>query len=463
MKIRVLILIFLSFNCALFSQNREGNSVSGTSDNETVLGSDHQFFYVRNGDYIFKRDYKNNLLDSILFDKEHPINNIKLVIQNKIPIIVSRGGGMVWKIENDTFKRADKSFNHKMTNQSTVFIHNDTIMKFGGYGYWSRRNFFTYYSEVTKEWEFYPISNIAHFPPGVSNVNATYLDHNFYFSGGHKTDMRTPLNKTLNENVWRFDFKEKQWTNLGVAKFIPSLKEKLLDIGNARQLALTKLKATNEFNDSAFIYDYKNNIISEVKGLSLSLGIDQGLWSTINNGNTFTTKGLVANDSLYHYRNNKLIGLSMDPYLTKNLVEKGAMYVDANILFSKLRRFTATVLIIIFGVLLFLYSRNRKRPRLSETGFRFNRVHYPLSKNELMVLNLVLYNKRVESKLVLKKIYDPQLSVAQNNRKKTEAVESLNKKVSSIMGVKNFINSKKSLKDQRLLIYYSNFRSDFVL
>ena len=80
-----------------------------------------------------------------------------------------------------------------------------------------------------------------------------------------------------------------------------------------------------------------------------------------------------------------------------------------------------------------------------------------------MVLNLILYNKRVESKLILKKIYDPQLSVAQNNRKKTEAVESLNKKVSSVMGVKNFINSKKSLKDQRLLIDYSNFRSDFVL
>ena len=463
MEIRVIILVFLSFNCALFSQNREGNLVSGTSDAETVLGSDHQFFYVRNGDYIFKRDYKNNLLDSILFDKEQPSNNIKLVFQNKIPIIVSRGGGMVWKIKNDTFKRADKSYNHKMTNQSTVFIHNDTIMKFGGYGYWSRRNFFTYYSEVTKEWEFYPISNTVHFPPGVSNVNATYFDDNFYFSGGHKTDMRTPLNKTLNENVWRFDFKDNQWTNLGVAKFIPSLKEKIIDIGNARQLAVTKLKATNEFNDSAFIYDYKNNIISQLKGLSPSLGIGGGLWSTINNSNTFTPKGLVARDSLYQYRNNKLIGLSMDPYLTKNLVEKGAMYVDTNTLFSKLRRFTATVLIIIFGVLLFLYSRNRKRPRLSETGFRFNRVHYPLSKNELMVLNLILYNKRVESKLILKKIYDPQLSVAQNNRKKTEAVESLNKKVSSVMGVKNFINSKKSLKDQRLLIYYSNFRSDFIL
>ena len=265
MKIRVIILVIFSFNSVLFSQNNVDNLISGTSDAETVLGSDHQFFYVRNGDYIFKRDYKNNLLDSILFDKEHSTNNIKLVIQNKIPIIVSRGGGMVWKIKNDTFKRADKSFNHKMTNQSTVFIHNDTIMKFGGYGYWSRRNFFTYYSEVTKEWELYPIHNKAwftknpNFPAGVSNVNATYSNDNFYFSRGHKIDMRSPLNKTINDNVWRFDFKDKLWTDLGIAKFIPSLKEKTLDIGNGRQLAVRKLNATNEFDDSPDLSNLDNN------------------------------------------------------------------------------------------------------------------------------------------------------------------------------------------------------------
>jgi hypothetical protein len=74
-----------------------------------------------------------------------------------------------------------------------------------------------------------------------------------------------------------------------------------------------------------------------------------------------------------------------------------------------------------------------------------------------------LYNKRVESKIILKEIYDSELSVAQNNRKKVEIVESLNKKVSTTMNINKFINSKKSLKDQRVLIYYSNFRTDFVL
>jgi len=441
MKIRVLILFIFSFNYVLFSQNREGNSVSGTSDNETVLGSDHQFFYVRNGAYIFKRDYKNNLLDSILFDKEHPTNNIKLVIQNKIPIIVSRGGGMVWKIKNDTFKRADKSYNHKMTKQSTVFVHNDTIVKFGGYGYWSRRNFFTFFSEVNKEWEFYPINNKAHFPPGVSDVNSTYLNDNFYFSGGHKSDSRSPQNHAKNDNVWHFNFKEKQWTDLGVAKFNTRSKELILDIGNGRHLAKNE-----EFNN--FIYDYNNNKISQLRGLNPTLGF-----------NTW----FVANDSLYNYRNNQLIGLSLADYLTTDLIDQGAMYVDTKALFADLTQFTGVALIILLIAVLFLYSKNRKRPRLSETGFRFNRVHYPLSKNELMILNLILYNKRVESKTLLKKIYDTELSVAQNNRRKIEIVESLNQKVSSVMGVKNFINSKKSLKDQRMLIYYSNFRSEFIL
>ena len=441
MKIRLIYIFFFSFNTILFSQNNADNLVRDTSDSETVLGSDHQFFYVRNGDYIIKKNYKNIILDSILFDKEQSSNNIKLVFKNDAPILVSQSGGMVWEIQNDTFKRIDNSFDHKMTKQSTVFVHNDTIVKFGGYGYWSRRNFFTFFSEVNKEWEFYPIKNKAHFPPGVSDVNSTYLNDNFYFSGGHKSDSRSPQNHTKNDNVWHFNFKEKQWTDLGIAKFAPSLKEHTLDIGNGCHLAKNE-----EFKN--FIYDYKNNKISQVKGLNPTLGFNTGF---------------VANDSLYYYRNNQLIGLSLADYLTTDLIEQGTMYVDTKALFADLTQFTGVALIILFIVVLFLYSKNRKRPRLSETGFRFNRVHYPLSKNELMILNLILYNKRVESKTLLKNIYDTELSVAQNNRRKIEIVESLNQKVSSVMGVKNFINSKKSLKDQRMLIYYSNFRSEFIL
>ena len=64
---------------------------------------------------------------------------------------------------------------------------------------------------------------------------------------------------------------------------------------------------------------------------------------------------------------------------------------------------------------------------------------------------------------MLNKIYDPQLSAAQNNKIKNDLVDSLNEKIFKIMGINSFISSKKSVKDQRVLIYYTKFRKDFVL
>ena len=446
MIIRLLFIVFFSCVNPLSSQNNRKDFFRNSSEKIQIMGNNNSHFYFKKNNYLFKKDYNNILLDSFLFEENIPIKDIKLVFKKDDPIIVSRGGGMIWKVENDSFKRADNSYNHKMTNQSNVFVRNDTIMKFGGYGYWSSRNFFTYYSDTTKEWEYYLINQKGALPPGISAADMTFSNDYFYFSGGIKRDPRAPLGKIINDNVWRFSFSEKIWRDLGTAKFVSSPNEQLLDLGNGRKLS--KIESNNGTAINVFVYDYPNNEIGEINGFNSPISIENGF---------------VANDSLYNYRNNQLIGISTNSLLNNNLTKQGSMYVDTNTLFKSLTKFTTIALIILFGVVLFLYSKNRKRPRVSQTGFRFDRVHYPLSVNELMVLNLILYNKRVESKLILKSIYDNELSVAQNNRRKTEIVESLNKKVSGIMGVKNFISSKKSLKDQRVLIYYSNFRSDFVL
>ena len=219
MIIRLFFVLIFSYINASFSQNSEFNFYRGDSETVSVLGNNENYFFVRKNKYILKKDYKNSLLETFLFENNIPSKEIQLVIQNDIPVLVSRGGGMVWKVTNDTFRRADNSFNHKMTNQSTVFVRNDTIMKFGGYGYWSSRNFFTYYSETSNEWEFYSINKLSALPPGVSDVSSTYSNDNFYFSGGLKSDPKFPLTKTINDNVWRFDFTNKTWVDLGTAKF----------------------------------------------------------------------------------------------------------------------------------------------------------------------------------------------------------------------------------------------------
>ena len=440
MKIRLLFFVLFFQTLSLISQSKGDQS-------SAVIGNNDDFFFVRDGINILKKDFNNNTLDSLIFNEKYPSKSFKLVIQNNAPVIVNKGGGMVWKVKNDTFTRVDNSFDHKMTNASSVFIHNDTIMKFGGYGYWSSRNFITYFSKTTKEWEIYSINPNSLLPPGVSSVNYSYINNKgFYFSDGLKSSPKYPLNKTLNEEIWYFDFRNKSWEDLGTSKSKYILESQILKLGNG-QMLVGSTYGSAVSNDQVYLYDFINNNIGRLNSFNQIFGIDSAF---------------VANDSLYNYRNNNLIGFDLKSYITESTSE-GSLYVDTNALFANLTRFTGVAIILLFIIVLYLYSKNRKRPRLSETGFRFNRVHYPLTEKELSILKLILYNKRVESKIILKEIYDSELSVAQNNRRKVEIVESLNKKVSTTMNINKFINSKKSLKDQRVLIYYSNFRTDFVL
>jgi len=447
MFIRLFFCLFFSISSFLFSQNNRFSSQNDTTNTEIILGSNNQHFYLKNGDYILKKNLQNVLIESFLFKNKAPINDIKLVINNNEPVLVSRGGGMVWGVKNDTFKRVDQSYNHKMTNRSAVFVHNDTIMKFGGYGYWSSRNFFTYYDEITLQWEFYTINEKSVLPPGVSSINSTYLDGEFYFSDGLVSRPHSPLAFATNTKVWHFDFKNKIWSDLGTAQFPPDSHPRSLDLRNGRLVVKTVFDKKND-KSNILIYDYANNSIHPWNNLNPLFSIESGF---------------VANDSLYSYSNNQLSSVKIPDFKSASFDDVKLMFVDSDALFYVLSRVALIVSILLFSIVFFLYSRNRKRPRLSEIGFRFNRVHYPLSKNELLLLNLVLYNKRVESKTLQSKIYDPQLSAAQNNKIKIDLVDSLNEKIFKIMGVNSFISSKKSVRDQRVLIYYTKFRKDFVL
>ena len=62
-------------------------------------------------------------------------------------------GGIVYLLENGSIKRVDHSFDHKMQFGCVIFSHNSKLYKYGGYGFWSARNFFTYFDDHTKEWE----------------------------------------------------------------------------------------------------------------------------------------------------------------------------------------------------------------------------------------------------------------------------------------------------------------------
>ena len=130
-------------------------------------------------------------------------------------------GGLVYQVKNDTVTRIDKSFNHKMQYGACVFEHNNTAFKYGGYGFWSDRDFFTYYDIKQDEWEIYhPIASDV-IPEG--SHGALYIKEPYYIHifGGETVNPKNRREKLVNNKVWTFDFKTNKWHFLGVHTVYP--------------------------------------------------------------------------------------------------------------------------------------------------------------------------------------------------------------------------------------------------
>ena len=124
-------------------------------------------------------------------------------------------GGLVYKLEGDSLARIDRSFDHKMQINSTILPYNDTILRYGGYGFWSHRNFFTYFSEKTKEWEVIPPTGSQEVPRGQQDAQLTVDGHYLYMYSGYTLDRVNPLQNIPSKTIWRFDMKRRRWEHLG--------------------------------------------------------------------------------------------------------------------------------------------------------------------------------------------------------------------------------------------------------
>ena len=420
--------LFISATCCAESKFNEYYSANPDSN---------QLYHIRYQNVVVS-DLNNIKIDTFYYDENYysKIDVTEIAWINNVPYIVSIPGGMVWKLINDTFTRIDNSYHHKMTCGSDVFVHNDTIFKFGGYGYWSNRNFFTYFDFKTTQWEFYKINN-TYLPKGISHFNSTYFDENYYFSGGITINYFDATIHEQNPDVWRFNFKNKTWVNLGIGKHIDFHKKNTLDIGNGCIL--------HEDDDGIYLVDYVNNLIK--KNNKKSIG-------PLNNA-------IHINDSIYLNFDSRLVSFPINDFKTNASFEK-KFFLDSNALFSRLWVLSISLIIIIIILVSFLQIRNRNKPKITNRGIKYAGTNYNLTDRELKVLNALIKYKNIDSKTILMNIYDYSLSEPQNNRIKLDVIKNLDSKLCHILDVESFIESKKSTKDKRLVIYYSKQRKNFL-
>lgn len=348
--------------------------------------------------------------------------------------LTSNRGGLIYRIEKEKTLRIDRSYQHRKQNKASQFVYRDTLFRYGGYGFWRANNFFTYFDESTAEWEYYPTKGFS-FPSEAYGGSCFLLGDIFYSVGGLEIDKFTGLEGESNKDIWTFDFITRKWTNLGKTA-----------------VNLSPYKIVQK--DSLFYLfghpiDTEQNLVVDLKNNNV-LFYNQGLTSAnISKSEPAFFRG----DSLYYFKNNQLYrkALGIGTFANPEKVER--LYFDQRTLFLNLTYAAVLAFVIITLGYLWVIVVRMRTPRLVRGGIRNKLEFFPLSEEEEMILVLLQSKLRATTDDILQLIGRDDLSDSQNNKRKADAIESINTLMKKLVG-KSIIKIVKDPNDKRQLIYY---------
>ena len=223
-----------------------------------------------NGIFQYKSDWNYLPFNDNSFKKEisnlnelNHANFFTKFINNEL-YIISNGAGPVFKLNQNSFKRIDNSTLHKNQFGGARFVYNDKIHIYGGYGFWSFKNFITFFDENIKQWDiFYNSSN--YLPPGRWKPIYNILDDKLYVLGGRSGSAGTINQDESFSDIFYFDFINKEFVSLGSIntklkiKYTlfsqPKLDDNifLIDRDNLIRINFNSLTATNYFQKNFFL------------------------------------------------------------------------------------------------------------------------------------------------------------------------------------------------------------------
>ena len=347
-------------------------------------------------------------------------------------------GGQVLEWSRDTISRIDHSYEHRNQLNSAIFQRNDTIFRFGGYGFFESRNFFTYFDYKTKEWNSYK-TKPGLLPPGLSGVKYFVDSDGFYLFGGNSIDPHDKYINHPNNEIWYFSFVTKTWTLKGEFTLLTKLEGRTTDfqLGNQLFFFLT---------DRMFSFDVDNGQVVQYPTSSAynSINYSKPVFVTDNS----IKFSITAN-------NNNTLELLYEQNLESAL--ENPVLIEKTYTHSYVYWFVGGLALVLSVILLVWWIRQRKNmPMLSvdDALLYFNKKSMPLTPEESAFMGLFLNQTEVEVSDLLDVLQDTKVVYSQKMRIKEEIISSLNNKLYLLTGTKDFeIVSKKSKADKRMKVY----------
>jgi hypothetical protein len=421
------LLFFILFTTQLFTQSQKVIRTWYDQVNQTT--------YTFYEDQVVKEPFLNNKNDTIFFNPtpiDYPDYN-SIWFDNALHLTSNRGG-LVYRVEKDTTIRIDRSFQHQKQNKASQFVYRDTLFRYGGYGFWRANNFFTYFDNTTKEWEYYPIEGFQ-FPPEVYGGPCFLLGDTFYIFGGTEVDEFTGLEGQKSKDIWTFDFTKRKWMNLG---------KTAIDLSPYKAVqkdSLFYLFGHPQNTNHNLLVDLKNNQVQLYKQSFTSANISKN------------DPAFFRGDSLYYYKNNTLYSTILSENIFNSQQQVERLFFDQRALFTNL----TYIALIAFGIIVVSYLwityQRMRAPRLVRGGIRNNFDFYPLKEEEELILGLLQSKLTATTEDILRVIGRDDLSNSQNNKRKADAIVEINNLMKQLVG-KRIIKTRKDPADKRQVIYY---------
>lgn len=437
---------FLTAGLFLFTTLSFAQSVYVGKYNEishTSLDSANNTIFVFFKDYYKKIDLETFEMDSIkiVVDPQFEFMGCKPVPVNSNYYFVHTAGGIVYKLQNDTIKRIDNSFNHKMQINSNIFVYDDKILRYGGYGFWSARNFFTYFDTDLLEWETISPVNSKEVPKGTFD-GLYFLDNDeAYFFNGKSIDDFNKTEMYFNNEVWKYNLKLNTWRYLGTSD--------LIDLVHFPNPIIYKKSLLLLSSNEITIIDLVNNNLKKFKHGKYS----HNVLASLNH--------YFLNDRFYYFyfreNNNIYLRTAIENEFIGELISEETYYSNHNFLkgsFSLIAFLMLSALLVNFG---FKQFKKRKKIVLLDNGLRYQNKFVEFDQKAMEILRLLALGTEVSSNKILGIVEEKQYSAAHNERIKVQKLDEINLKIKTLLNFNgDIIQSKKSEADKRIRQYFIN-------
>ena len=439
------VLLFLLFSTFSFSQTLV---VSDDSLINTYISIENERMYLFYNDRVVDINLKDLSTKEDLFD----FLNIKIkdfigVSVNFNDYFLDPQGGGVYLFENHKFKRIDTSYKHRMQIESSVFTYKNEIYKYGGYGFWSNRNFITKFNFETNQWDFVPHLNSKELPSGSHKSIVKMIEDDLYVYGGLKVNEFNPDIIEDNNEIWKFNFINKVWKKLGI----------------------NNLQKDNILNNTKIDYGNKSLFLDRKTSSVVSIDFINNKIITYKNSTLLNSLSFLPNS--FFYKNKFFLFVRENPSSSilvlkiRNRDEILGEIIDQKSFYRN--QSSTIILMVIIGsilILIMVYKIiryvNKNRNKLSvkvKNKIKFKNKEVNLDDISYEIVKILVHNDFVLSKDILPLLKNPHIDYAHSTRIMRDTLFQLNFKLKTLIKSEiDVIVIKKSDYDKRIKQYSIN-------